>query len=92
MSHGNFDYRPSRKELNDLGFCAAVSAKGTNFAAFFSGQTVNKPIVYNTDSANANAKLSARLPYIMAASRFAHYLKVMMRDKIGSFRVAGHNR
>ena len=73
------------KELNDLGFCAAVSAKGTNFAAFFSGQTVNKPVLYNTDSANANAKLSARLPYIMAASRFAHYLKVMMRDKIGSF-------
>jgi type VI secretion system protein ImpC len=73
------------KELNDLGFCAAVNAKGTNFAAFFSGQTVNKPMLYNTDSANANAKLSARLPYIMAASRFAHYLKVMMRDKIGSF-------
>jgi type VI secretion system protein ImpC len=73
------------KELNDLGFCAAINAKGTNYAAFFSGQTVNKPVVYNTDSANANAKLSARLPYILAASRFAHYLKVMMRDKIGSF-------
>ena len=44
-----------------------------------------KPKLYDTDSANANARLSAQLPYIMAVSRFAHYLKAMMRDKIGSF-------
>ena len=73
------------KELNDLGFIAAVNAKGTDFAAFFGGQTVNKPKVYNLDTANANAALSSRLPYVLAASRFAHYIKVMMRDKVGSF-------
>ncbi|RYE65359.1 MAG: type VI secretion system contractile sheath large subunit, partial [Oxalobacteraceae bacterium] len=52
------------KELNDLGFIAAVNAKGSDFAAFFGGQTVNKPKVYNLDAANANAALSSRLPYI----------------------------
>ncbi len=73
------------KELNDLGFVAVVNSKGSNFAAFFGGQTVNKPKVYNLDSANANAALSSRLPYVLAASRFAHYIKVIMRDKVGSF-------
>lgn len=73
------------KELNDLGFVAIVNSKGSNFSSFFGGQTVNKPKVYNKDAANANAQLSARLPYILAASRFAHYIKVIMRDKIGSF-------
>jgi type VI secretion system protein ImpC len=77
------------KELNDLGFITLVNSKGSNFAAFFGGQTVNKPKVYNKDNANANAALSARLPYVMAASRFAHYIKVMMRDKIGSFQTRG---
>ena len=61
-----------------------VHCKGTDYAAFFSVQTVNKPKVYDSPSANANAKLSAQLPYILAMSRFAHYLKAMMRDKIGS--------
>jgi type VI secretion system protein ImpC len=73
------------KELNDLGFIAIVNSKGSDFAAFFGGQTTNKPRVYNLDAANANAALSSRLPYVLAASRFAHYLKVIMRDKIGSF-------
>lgn len=73
------------KELNDLGFIAVVNSKGSDFAAFFGGQTVNKPKVYNLDTANANASLSSRLPYVLAASRFAHYLKVIMRDKVGSF-------
>lgn len=73
------------KELNDLGFMAIVNSKGSDFAAFFGGQTTNKPRVYNLDTANANAALSSRLPYVLAASRFAHYLKVIMRDKIGSF-------
>ncbi len=73
------------KELNDLGFIAVVNSKGSNFAAFFGGQTVNKPKVYNKDNANANANLSARLPYMLAASRFAHYVKVIARDKVGSF-------
>lgn len=73
------------KELNDLGFIAIVNAKGSNSATFFGSQTANKPKVYNKDTANANAQLSARLPYVLAASRFAHYLKVIMRDKVGSF-------
>lgn len=73
------------KELNDLGFIAVVNSKGSDFAAFFGGQTVNKPKLYNLDSANANAALSSRLPYVLAASRFAHYIKVIMRDKVGSF-------
>jgi len=73
------------KELADLGFVPLVHCKGTDYAAFFSVQTAQKPKTYDTDSANANARLSAQLPYIMAVSRFAHYLKAMMRDKIGSF-------
>jgi type VI secretion system protein ImpC len=73
------------KELSDLGFIAIVNSKGSNTATFFGGQTVNKPKVYDKDAANANAAVSARLPYILAASRFAHYLKVIVRDKIGSF-------
>jgi type VI secretion system protein ImpC len=73
------------KELADLGFVPLLHCKGTDYASFFSVQTCQKPKLYDTDSANANARLSAQLPYIMACSRFAHYLKAMMRDKIGSF-------
>lgn len=73
------------KELSDLGFIALCHCKGTDYAAFFGGQTTQKPKTYNLDSANSNSSLSARLPYILAASRFAHYIKVIMRDKIGSF-------
>ena len=73
------------KELADLGFVPLVHCKGTDYAAFFSVQSAQKPKMYDTDAANANARLSAQLPYIMAVSRFAHYLKAMMRDKIGSF-------
>lgn len=73
------------KELSDLGFIALCHCKGTDYAAFFGGQTINKPKTYNTNEANANARISSMLPYILAASRFAHYLKVIMRDKVGSF-------
>jgi type VI secretion system protein ImpC len=76
------------KELADLGFIPLVHCKGTDFAAFFSTQTANKAKVYDTDAATANARLSSQLQYIMATSRFAHYLKSMMRDKIGSFMTA----
>jgi type VI secretion system protein ImpC len=62
-----------------------VHCKGTDYAAFFSVQSSNKPKLYDKDSANANARLSAQLPYILAMSRFAHYLKAIMRDKVGSF-------
>ena len=73
------------KELNDLGFVTLVHCKNTDYAAFFGGHTTNKPKLYNTAAANANSRLSAMLPYILNASRFAHYIKVIMRDKIGSF-------
>jgi len=73
------------KELSDLGFLALCHCKLTDYAAFFGSQTANKPRTYDTPSANANARISAQLPYMLAASRFAHYLKVIMRDKIGSF-------
>jgi type VI secretion system protein ImpC len=73
------------KELNDLGFVTLVHRKNTDHAAFFGGQTAQKPQVYQDPQATANARLSSQLPYVMAASRFAHYIKVMMRDKVGSF-------
>ncbi len=73
------------KELSDLGFISLVHCKNTDYAAFFGGQTTNKPKLYNTNEANANSRLSSVLPYILASSRFAHYIKVLMRDKIGSF-------
>ena len=73
------------KELADLGFIPLVHCKNTDYAAFFSTQTANKPKLYDTDAANANARLSSQLQYMLAVSRFAHYLKSIMRDKIGSF-------
>lgn len=73
------------KELADLGFIPLCHCKGTDYAAFFSVQSAQKPKLYDDDKANANARLSTQLPYIMAVSRYAHYLKSMMRDKIGSF-------
>lgn len=73
------------KELADQGFVPLVHCKGTDYAAFFSVQSAQKAKVYDKDAATANARLSAQLPYIFAVSRFAHYMKAMMRDKIGSF-------
>lgn len=73
------------KELADLGFIPLVHCKGTDYAAFFSTQSSNKPKVYDKDAATANARLSSQIQYILAVSRFAHYLKSMMRDKLGSF-------
>ncbi|MCS7026906.1 MAG: type VI secretion system contractile sheath large subunit [Bryobacteraceae bacterium] len=77
------------KELADQGFIPLVHCKNTDYAAFFSVQSAQKPKLYDKASANANARLSTQLPYILAVSRFAHYLKAMMRDKIGSFMSRG---
>jgi type VI secretion system protein ImpC len=77
------------KELADLGFAALVHQKGTPNAAFFSVQSAQKSKVYDTPAASASARMSAQLPYIFATSRFAHYLKVMMRDKIGGYTSRG---
>lgn len=73
------------KEFSDNGFIPLVHCKGTDYAAFFGMQSANKAKKYDTDEANANARLSTQLQYLFAVSRFAHYLKSMMRDKVGSF-------
>ena len=72
------------KELSDLGFLPLVHYKSSNYAVFIGGQTTQKPKTFTDPDATANAAISARLPYIMASSRIAHYLKVMGRDKLGS--------
>ncbi len=72
-------------ELSNLGFLPLCHYKNTDYAVFFGGQSVQKPKKYDKPEATANAAISARLPYLMATGRFAHYLKVMARDKIGSF-------
>ncbi|MEI9984114.1 MAG: type VI secretion system contractile sheath large subunit [Aliidongia sp.] len=72
-------------ELSNLGFLPLCHYKNHDYAVFFGAQTAQKAKEYDRAEATANAKISARLPYIMATSRFAHYLKVMARDKIGSF-------
>jgi type VI secretion system protein ImpC len=72
-------------ELSKLGFLPLCHFKNTDYAVFFGAQSAQKPKKYDRPEATANAAISARLPYIMATSRFAHYLKVIARDKIGSF-------
>jgi type VI secretion system protein ImpC len=72
-------------ELSKLGFLPLCHYKNTDYSVFFGAQTTQKAKKYDRPEATANAAISARLPYIMATSRFAHYLKVIARDKIGSF-------
>ncbi|BAI72426.1 hypothetical protein AZL_017880 [Azospirillum sp. B510] len=72
-------------ELSKLGFLPLCHYKNQDYAVFFGAQTTQKAKKYDRPEATANAAISARLPYIMATSRFAHYLKIMARDKIGSF-------
>jgi type VI secretion system protein ImpC len=72
-------------ELSSLGFLPLSHYKNTDYAVFFGAQSAQLPKKYDRPDATANASISARLPYVMATSRFAHFLKVMARDKIGSF-------
>jgi type VI secretion system protein ImpC len=72
-------------ELSNLGFLPLSHYKNTDYAVFFGAQTTHKPKKYDRSDATDNAQISARMPYIMATSRFAHYLKILARDKIGSF-------
>jgi len=76
------------KELSDLGFIALCHNKMSNQAVFFSGQSAQKPKKYSSPEANTNAIISSRMPYMLNASRFVHYIKVIMREKIGSFQSA----
>jgi len=78
------------KELSDLGFISLVHCKNTAYAAFFGAQSAQKAKKYANEAANANAVLSSQLQYIFAVSRIAHYMKAMMRDKIGSFAAASN--
>ena len=73
-------------ELSKNGFLAMIHRKNSDFAAFISGQSLQKPQEYDDPDATANAALAARLPYLFACNRFAHYLKCIVRDKVGSFR------
>jgi len=73
-------------ELAGNGFMPLVHKKNTDFAAFIGAQSLHKPAEYDDPDATANANLAARLPYLFATCRFAHYLKCIVRDKIGSFK------
>lgn len=73
-------------ELAALGFMPLVHRKNSDLAAFIGAQSLHKPAEYHDPDATANARLSARLPYLFACCRFAHYLKCIVRDKVGSFR------
>jgi type VI secretion system protein ImpC len=73
-------------ELAANGFMPLVHKKNTDFAAFIGAQSLHKPAEYDDPDATANANLAARLPYLFATTRFAHYLKCIVRDKLGSFK------
>lgn len=76
-------------ELSAQGFLPLCHYKNTDYSVFFGSQSTQKAKVFDNPDATANAAISARLPYLMATSRIAHYLKVMARDKVGSFMEAG---
>jgi type VI secretion system protein ImpC len=73
-------------ELANCGFMPLIHRKNTDVAAFIGAQSLQKPAEYDDPDATSNARLSARLPYLFASCRFAHYLKCMVRDKVGSFK------
>ena len=73
-------------ELAKSGFMPLIHKKNSDFAAFIGAQSLQKPFEYEDPDATANANLAARLPYLFATCRFAHYLKCIVRDKIGSFK------
>ena len=73
-------------ELANCGLMPLIHRKNTDMAAFIGAQSLQKPTEYDDADATANAALAARLPYLFACNRFAHYLKCMVRDKIGSFK------
>jgi type VI secretion system protein ImpC len=73
-------------ELAKNGFMPLVHRKNSDFAAFIGAQSLQKPFEYDDPDATANANLAARLPYLFACCRFAHYLKCIVRDKVGSFK------
>jgi type VI secretion system protein ImpD len=96
LAIGNFglNYKPAtevlitsnqEKELSNLGFIALCECQYTQFCAFYSCQSIQLAKIYDRTSATANAQLSTMLHYILCVSRFAHYIKVLMRNKVGTF-------
>jgi type VI secretion system protein ImpC len=79
-------------ELARAGFMPLVHKKNSDLAAFIGAQSLHQPAQYDDPDATANANLAARLPYLFATCRFAHYLKCIVRDKIGSFKSADDMR
>ena len=77
-------FRSREAELAKNGFMPLIFKKNSDFAAFIGAQSLQKPQEYQDPAATANAHLAARLPYLFASCRFAHYLKCMVRDKIGA--------
>ena len=73
-------------ELAKSGFMPLIHRKNSDFAAFIGAQSLQKPAEYDDADASANASLAARLPYLFACCRFAHYLKCIVRDKVGAFK------
>ena len=77
-------------ELSELGFIGLLNCKNSDYAAFFGANSIQRPKKYDQADATANADLSRKIPYLMATSRIAHYLKAICRDKIGSFMSRGN--
>ena len=88
MSDGNCHYGPPEAELAKSGLIPLSHWKNTDYAVFVRAPSLQKPQEYDDPDATANANLSARLPYLFATCRFAHFLKCIVRDKIGSFQRA----
>ncbi|MEI7699709.1 MAG: type VI secretion system contractile sheath large subunit [Planctomycetia bacterium] len=78
-------YDRREKEISDAGFLPLCHFKNTDYSVFFGADTCQRPKKYDRPDATANARISARLPYLMASSRIAHFLKCIVRDKIGGF-------
>ncbi|TWU45189.1 hypothetical protein Q31b_03600 [Novipirellula aureliae] len=76
------------RELSEIGLLPLCDCKDTPMAVFASGQSLQKAKVYDDDNATANAKISAMLPYILTVSRFAHYIKIIARNKLGTYATA----
>lgn len=76
------------RELSDIGLIPLCSYHSAEHSVFYSNNSLHDPVHYNSDIANINARLSSMIQYMLCVSRFGHYIKVMVRDKIGSFTTA----
>jgi type VI secretion system ImpC/EvpB family protein len=70
--------------LAKLGFLPICKCYDTEYSAFYSSQSIQEPMSYDTAVSTANANISTMMQYMLCVSRFAHYLKVIARDIVGS--------